>query len=266
MLDPDEIVALTSKVQKLDKWNNILNIISVVLLALTFFLGFIANRLSVRLNEAKDKLAIREKQLSDQKIAEANTRTATAQAIAEEARLEQKKLSIESKEVQKALAETQKDLSDAKRKQVEAELALQQKVDEVKKRQEPRVLTKEQKAKIINVLRNSPQGPIQYMLGATDDETYNHINEILNTIKAAGWRIDERDMFAVNTTGYGSAGIRITVKDKNNPPAHAVALARALHNANIDFSIDQNPNIGVGMGQTFPTNTIEFFIGNKPKL
>lgn len=83
-----ETSALSSRVQTLEQWNNFVNILGVVLLALTFVIGIVSNRLNVFLNKAKNELASLEKIASDEKIAFANAIGESAKADAAKANSE----------------------------------------------------------------------------------------------------------------------------------------------------------------------------------
>jgi hypothetical protein len=289
MPDPNDVSTLISEIQKLEERVNHFNTATWVLGGLTALVGVIAAFVAFfnvyyngqlktkndRLTTIKEQMSLDRQRLSDEKIAFSNAqakialenaalsneKAQTAVATAEESKAEQAKLAIESRKGQTELA-------NAQRKQAEAELALRQKVDEIKEKQAPRILTVQQKQIMLPILSKAANGKTIYYLGATDDEAYKYINQILDVLKTAGWRVDEEDMYATNITGEGTSGIRIMVKDINNPPAHAVALAEAFHSAGIEFTIQLVKNIETSSpsaGMISP-NSIVLFIGIKSKL
>lgn len=149
--------------------------------AITFYAGWKVNKAQKEENRVKEEQRERERQVSDEqiakanveaaraneglaeanaKIAKANERAENAIAAAAEARAKQEELALESRakqtelaEAQTKLLEEQTKLADAQRKQAEAELALRKILDDVAKRQGPRMLSQDQRAEIIKALR-----------------------------------------------------------------------------------------------------------------
>lgn len=190
---------------------------------------------------------------ASEKIAQANERAQNAVATAAEARLKQEELALESRTKQKELAEAQttlieeqRKLADAQQKQAEAELALQKTLEDISKRQGPRVLTQEQRATIIRAIKEMnplsmriPRQSISMLIPRLSilvvdvKEAANYATQLNEAFIAAGC-----DTVIIGQPSFVPPIYGIVIRP-GIPPHSIFFIERALDKAGINYAIDE---------------------------
>lgn len=206
---------------------------------------------------------------ANERIAEAKADAAKATAETERLTQENLKLSLrleqsihESRDKQRELAEAQQRLADAQerlakaqQRQAEAELALQKALEEVRRRQQPRTLSSDQRIKLIEALKTVPEkGPVTIVCPLGDAESTAFATEIDSTLKAAGWPSKGVDQ-AVYTGGL-PVGFGIVVKDTKLAPRYAAYLQDAFAAAGVPAGRAEDAKA--------PEGSVTILIGIKP--
>jgi hypothetical protein len=239
------------------------NIGVVIALAASFVVGGASIFLSRRLGNQKDAQYLREKQASDERIAlagesaaRADARAATANEGVAKSKEEIARLTLEAEEAKTERAEADKQIAIAKvdaakakegtanaeaqaakasvevaklqvivanaekeRAQAEKDLL------ELQERIRPRRLTSEQKAGLIELLKNEPKGPVIMECLMAEPETCNFAMELRVALEAAGFKIEQLKMSG--TGPVAPTGINVLIPGQP-VPAHANFLMHAL--------------------------------------
>jgi hypothetical protein len=99
-----------------------------------------------------------------------------------------------------------------------------------------RVITPEQQAALVEMLRNVPKGPV-IVLYKLDDEPQSFAIQIRDALKAAGFDPNlEQSPIASNLSGTW-----LLVTDLQRPPPHAVPIQNAFREIHVDLDGQQDP-------------------------
>lgn len=113
-----------------------------------------------------------------------------------------------------------------------------------------RVITPEQQATLVEMLKTGPKGPV-VVLHSPDDEPLSFAMQIGEALKAAG--LDARVEQGAATLNI--PGTWLLVRDLQRPPPHAIAVQKAFREIHVD--LDAQPD-----AQNVPdANTVVLLIG-----
>lgn len=127
--------------------------------------------------------------------------------------------------------------------------ALQDRLTAAEERQRDRHLTAEQRAKILEVLKDSPSGAFNIKV-ASVHEAQTFANEIAAVMIEAGWKMQGHNtMIGRATPGFG-------VVAQNDQIPRAVALINALQAAGLPLLTD--------VWQNEKPDTVILYVGEKP--
>jgi hypothetical protein len=101
-----------------------------------------------------------------------------------------------------------------------------------------RIVSPEQQAMLVDLLKAAPKGPV-VVFHAADDEPRSYAMQISEALKAAGYetRLEQRP------TAQNLAGTFLLVHDLQRPPAHAVAIQKAFREIHIDLDGQQDQHV-----------------------
>ena len=270
----------------LDTWYTVAQIAGVVLVALTFAAAAIAFGTGYFVNKKKDaQIRQHEERIASAgtEIAQLNVKANALNAEAERAKadreeasrqievakadaakakqkteeLEQQNIGLRtdlqnaearaSVERQK-VANLERETAEARRKQAEAEQALLELQERLKRRH----LDANQQAVFLQTLRAHPAGTVELEFNTSDDEIEDFAMQLRDLLQAAGWTVE----FMPAVAGGTWRGIVIGIPYLENPSIPALALAQAF--ANVGFQPQ-------GQGWNMPEGRIKLIIGAKPQ-
>jgi len=258
-----------SGIQTLEYWVDFANKGVGLALALSFIFGVASIYLSRKLNIVKNAQNASEKQIADVKIEEARANAARANAETErlaqgnlrlrtdlesataEARAKQSELTVE----QQKLAQAQQRLAEAEQKRAEAQLALEKTLEEVRRRQMPRTLSPDQRARLVEILRMGSKGEIEITCVLGDAEGFAFATELDGLLKAAGWTVGGGGVNQAVYTGGNPKGAGIVIRNARAVPPHAIALQQSFGAIGFPMGAAENPEL--------PEGKIVLLIGNK---
>ncbi len=171
---PSNISALSVKVQKLEHWSNLVSNFGVGLLAITLVIGIVSNRLNLRLNKAKDRLAAEEKMVSEEKIADANAIGASAKADAAKAQEEIAKAHVKTEELKRNNLVLESKVEKERSSRIELEQAVS-----------PRIMEQHNSSEALKVLT----GVTAIITNIPDLESQKMAGQLATTLNMAGWKI-----------------------------------------------------------------------------
>lgn len=241
-------------------WKSFFEIGGVVLLFLTFAFGagfmltgkVVSQRqesqlrqFDKQLTDAKNELAAQQERAAraEQNAAEAKT---TAAQTSERATVLEK----EAADAKAAQKKVEIDLAKQQEKTATAEQALLQ----VQRRIEPRKISADQRARLVEILSHGPKGRVAINCVLGDGEGQAFANDIDAVLKASGWEsagVKQGAYSGGNPIGFG-----ILVRNAMSAPAYAAALQRAF------FSIGMP--MGGAEDSKIPDGAVEILVGNKP--
>jgi hypothetical protein len=277
-----EIQSLTSRVHDLERAVNISNswyvgfvFLAVIVAAAVFLTQFLAIRKARELDAARSQLMaakdaavaidLKDKDLkieearkgaatADERAGLANERVAVQESANLRLRTDLEKAITESREKAAELEVEQRKTAEAQREATVAQLALQQHVEEVSKRQAWRMVRNPDK--FLGYLKGVAKRQVTLLYNPSDTEAYNFADQIRHWLgpgfkgEGAGWEVagplpipptggDERLANAPPQIRYGSmtgAGITFVVNKEPKRDSEDFAVLQALMNA-IGFSI-----------------------------
>jgi transposase len=163
------------------------------------------------------------------------------------------------------VASLQKDAIDAKAAQQRVEISLAEQQEKaataehslllLQRRMEPRKLSGEQKARLLEILKHRPKGKISIMSVMGDQEGSAFASDIETTLRAAGWETGGGAGQSVYTGG-NPIGLGILVKSGKSAPVYAGELQQAFFSIGVPLAGAENA--------TLPDGTVEIVVGNKP--
>jgi hypothetical protein len=122
----------------------------------------------------------------------------------------------------------------------------------LERKQKPRGFTDEEYAKFVEIVSSKPRGKLIIFSLKDDKEAYLFARHINEAIAAAGYPpgIGQHDFTDV------PVGLRILVRDPQNPPAHALVLQKAFMETGYDapFGMENPPR---------PEDSIAIVVGIK---
>lgn len=227
---------------------------------------------NVKVADASAQIAAANMQITGAKkdAAEAYKQGQLAVVSAEEAKLKQEELRkeniqlntrlnesiVEAHNTKIALTVAQQNLAEAQQKQAEAQFALQQTVDRVKKDQQPRTMTDHQKIQFINLLKTAPPGKVTIFCVLGNAESKAYAMQINDALISSGWITD-----GINQGDFGNKdpeGILLLVHSPETIPPYANTLLNALNSTGLLTQGVQDPSI--------PENSIQLTVGIKPVI
>jgi len=121
-----------------------------------------------------------------------------------------------------------------------------------------RTITPEQETNLIHVLspvsNSLPNGQKSVLVmaeGADNPETQRYANRIADVLKNCGFEAVSGGGLRIGTTQFGvmvSEGVLIQVKDRTNPPPHAIPILKAFQTLNIkSLRAEQNRDTKEGL-------------------
>jgi hypothetical protein len=98
-----------------------------------------------------------------------------------------------------------------------------------------RIITPDQQAMLVEMLKQGPHGPL-IVLHGTDDEPSSYAAQIGDALKTAGFdaRVEK------GPTTLNLPGTWLLVRDLQHPPAHAIALQKAFREIHVDLDGQQD--------------------------
>jgi hypothetical protein len=156
----------------------------------------------------------------------ANDLALKTDAVRSEGKENLDKAKAELAKEQTKLAEEQRKTADAQKKAADAQLALKRHVEEVAERQKQRIITQDQGQRMFEILTSGERGAVTVGGLERDAESRNFAAQIATVLHTSGWQVDPLPF------GWPSSnipdGLFVRVRDKNNMPARAHTLLRAL--------------------------------------
>lgn len=175
-----------------ENWWNLFQVLSVVLVALTFAIGSLSFLMGYWTRQEKDQKA----QEQRERIAE---------------------LTKDTELLKNDTAKLEKEAADAKTKQAEAEKALL----ELQNQLRFRALTPEQRTQLLNFLKANPVGKIEIFFVASDKESAHFAKQLHDVFDEAGWNIS----LFTGAMIFGAdvpKGLSMATKTQSNPSGAAL--------------------------------------------
>src|SRR5207249_6676148 len=119
-------------------------------------------------------------------------------------------------------------------------------------RLQPRHLTAEQRATLIELSKAVPKGDVTVYAFIGDDEGIAFSVEIVNALSAAGWNVKH----AGQHTALFSPGVTILVRSEKDAPQYAGSLQNVLKGAGLGGNAIATEQV--------PTGSVYLFVGPKP--
>ena len=113
---------------------------------------------------------------------------------------------------------------------------------EIEARTQPRHISRDQKEKLVAALKDAPKGKVMLCTINATDETKAYEWELMQLLEALHFQLDSS---MIGTPYYVRPynGIELAVKDRKNPPPHALPILRAFITAGIDCIPAQKPTL-----------------------
>lgn len=240
---PPSISVLSVKVQKLEHWNNLVNALGIGLIAATLVIGIVSNRLNLRLNKAKDRLAAEEKMVSEEKIAAANAIGESAKADAAKAQEGIAKAHEKTEELRKNNLILESKVEEERSSRIELEQAVS-----------PRIMEQYKTSEALKILT----GVTAIITNVPDLESQKMAGQLTATLNMAGWKIqfspyDPKEVYSDGVIIEKNVG---AVPKEDIAPKAAELLLTQLKNNKIECRT--HPTIDL------PPNTIVVKVGFKP--
>lgn len=147
---------------------------------------------------------------------------------------------------QQKLAKAHQSLAEAEQKRAEAQLALAKTLEEVRRRQMPRTLTRVQRTRLIETLRSGPRGVVAVECVMGDLEGYAFARELAGVFLATGWAIENNRIVNRQFRGANPRGTNIVVRNPKACPMHAMALQQAFAHIKFPLSGMEDPELPEG--------------------
>lgn len=223
----------------LEDWNSFFQLASAVLLGLTFFVGAAAIITAQMVGRRQAELIATvglDAADANKKAAEAREGTARALADAAAANESASRLEIEAAQQREKAAKAEREL-----------LELQERI-------RPRRITDEQRARLVELLRKVPKGPV-IVRSVMGDAEGNALAEQIDAIfKVAGWTTDGVTYSAYS--GGNPTGLFGAVQSAATAPTHATSIQQVFDAVGIPLPGTENARV--------PANTLEIVVGIKP--
>jgi hypothetical protein len=244
-----------------DLWNSIDKLSSLITIAnwgiaITLLVTFAFTVVVIKAGTRKDQLTGAEDLRKAEQIANLEHSNLTL-------RSQVATLEVSGAEARKDVAVLQKAAADAKASQqrVELDLAKQQEKTAtaehallaLQRRMEPRRISPEQRARLIEILSHSPKGKvvIDCVLGDAEGQTF--ANDIEGVLKASGWEAGTNQGVY---SGGNPVGFGILVRNAATAPQYATILQKAFFAIGIPLAGAERPDL--------PEGTVQIVVGNKP--
>ncbi len=121
--------------------------------------------------------------------------------------------------------------------------AARQTADALRERMQPRQLTAQQQAKLVQLLKSVPKGPVTLMAIKMDREATAFANQLGDALSTAGFTVQPYGGPLILTM---SPGVWLAFKSQTEQPPYTDLLRTALEAVGIKCALGPNPTVSAG--------------------